>query len=119
MLRYWLRPRGLSPIVAGVSHRALPDAYVTAFILRELLEMASVEELIAWTKEPVLLPRVMFGKHRGVPWSEVPSDYLAWVVEKSDLSEDVKFTAGHHLRQRRMPPSSPQGVEGPLAPPSL
>jgi exodeoxyribonuclease X len=97
-LRYWLRPRGLSPLVASSAHRALPDAYVTAFVLRELLQVASLEDLIAWTREPVLLPRVMFGKHRGCAWSEVPVDYLAWVVEKSDLSEDVKFTASHYRR---------------------
>lgn len=100
-LRYWLKPKGLSPIVASTAHRALPDAYVTAFILRELLEHATVEELIAWTNEPVLLRRVSFGKHRGTDWDDVPSDYLAWVIEKSDLSEDVKFTASYHLRQRR------------------
>jgi len=99
-LRYWLRPRGLSPIIASSAHRALPDAYVTAFLLLELLELSTMEELIAWTTEPVLLPRVMFGKHRGVPWSEVPVDYLAWVAEKSDLGEDAKFTASHYRRLR-------------------
>jgi exodeoxyribonuclease X len=46
-LRYWLRPRGLNPMIASSSHRALPDAYVTAFILRELLEAATLDELLA------------------------------------------------------------------------
>jgi exodeoxyribonuclease X len=104
-LRYWLRPEGLSPLIASVAHRAFPDAYVTALILRELLKLATVEELVAWTGEPVLLRRVGFGKHRGEPWSEVPSDYLSWVVGKPDMSEDVNFTAQHHLRQRMVPPS--------------
>ncbi len=99
-LRYWLRPRGLSPLIASSAHRALPDAYVTAFILRELMQQASFEDLIAWTTVPVLLPRVMFGKHRGSAWNEVPVDYLAWVAEKSDLSDDVKFTANHYRRLR-------------------
>jgi exodeoxyribonuclease X len=67
-LRYWLRPEGLSPLIASVA---------------------------------LLLRRVGFGKHRGEPWSEVPSDYLSWVVGKPDMSEDVKFTAQHYLRQRR------------------
>jgi exodeoxyribonuclease X len=97
-LRYWLRPKGLSPLIASSAHRALPDAYVTAFLLRELLELASTDELIAWTSEPGLLPRVTFGKHRGCAWSEVPVDYLTWIVEKSDLNEDVKFTAEHYRR---------------------
>jgi exodeoxyribonuclease X len=99
-LRYWLRPKGLCAVFASNAHRALPDAYVTAFLLRELLELATVEELVAWTTEPVLLTKVAFGKHRGMAWSEVPPDYLAWVVEKSDLNDDVKFTAEHYRRLR-------------------
>jgi exodeoxyribonuclease X len=78
----------------------LPDAYVTAHILLELLHVATLEELVAWTTQPVLLPRVTFGKHRGGAWNEVPADYLGWIVEKSDLSEDVKFTAEHYRRLR-------------------
>ncbi len=100
-LRYWLRPKGLSSQIASCAHRAFPDAYVTAFILRELLAVASLDELILWTKEPVLLPRVTFGKHRGTEWSNVPIDYLAWVADKSDLSEDIKFTADHYRRIRK------------------
>jgi hypothetical protein len=33
-------------------------------------------------------------------WSEVPPDYLAWGVEKSDLGDNVKFTAEHYRRLR-------------------
>ena len=62
-------------------------------ILRELLKLASVDDLIMWSQQPVLLPRVCFGKHKGLVWSELPIDYLDWIVEKSDLNEDVKFTA--------------------------
>jgi exodeoxyribonuclease X len=98
-LRYWLKPQGLVPIIASSAHRALPDAYVTAFLLRELLKVASVEDLVAWTTQPALLPRVMFGKHRGSAWSEVPVDYLVWIVERSDLNDDVKFTANHYRRR--------------------
>jgi hypothetical protein len=35
-----------------------------------VLELATVEELIAWTGEPALLPRVTFGQHRGCKWDE-------------------------------------------------
>jgi exodeoxyribonuclease X len=99
-LRYWLRPKGLIPAIASTPHRALPGAYVTAFLLRELLELATVEELIAWTMEPALLPRVIFGRYRGSNWGEVPADYLAWVAERSELGGDVRFTAQHHRSLR-------------------
>jgi exodeoxyribonuclease X len=104
VLRYWLRPKGLDPVIASTPHRALPDAYVTAFLLREVLELATVEELIAWTREPALLSRVTFGRYRGSDWHEVPADYLAWVAERSELGDDIKFTAQHHrhLRMERV-----------------
>src|SRR5689334_5343878 len=35
VLRYWLKPKGLDSTIGSMAHRALPDAYVTAFILRE------------------------------------------------------------------------------------
>lgn len=99
-LRYWLKPQGLDPLIATAAHRALPDAYVTALILRELLKHVCLEDMISWTKEPALLPRVNFGKHRGLPWTEVPTDYLNWILERSDQNEDVKFTAAYYRRAR-------------------
>ena len=87
-------------MISGTPHRALPDAYVTAFILREAVELATVKELIAWTGEPALLPRVTFGRYRGSNWDEVPADYLAWVADRSELGEHIRFTAQHHRRLR-------------------
>lgn len=96
-LRYWLKPDGLSRSEAAIAHRAGPDAYVTAFTLRELLKRATVEQLIAWSAVPALLPRVTFGKHRGAAWTDVPRDYLEWMCRQNDMSEDAKFTAQYHL----------------------
>ena len=83
--------------LADRTHRAMPDAYVTAHLLREILKHASIEELICWTNEPVLLPKVTFGKYRGQPWADVPPDYLQWILRQQDMNEDVAHTARHHL----------------------
>lgn len=99
VLRYWLGleldERAMPP------HRALPDAYVTAHILVELLGKATIGELIAWTKEPRVMPKITFGKHRGARWSEVPADYLDWLVFKSELDTDTKWNARRELERRR------------------
>jgi len=97
--RYWLNPVGLRRDVALLSHRAGPDAYVTAFTLRELLLKASVSDLIRWSGEPALLVRCGFGKHRGTAWTDVPSDYLRWVTGQQ-MDEDVLHTAKHYLAAR-------------------
>lgn len=99
-LRHWQGPHGLNRTVADIAHRAWPDAYVTAHLLRDMLnDGAQVEDLIRWTDEPALLKKIGFGKHRGALWSEVPIDYLAW-VRLQDFDEDVLFTAGVELERR-------------------
>lgn len=99
VLRYWLN-LDVDRSIADRAHRAMPDAYVTANLLREILRHASIEELIRWTNEPVLLPKVNFGKHRGQKWSDVPSDYLQWILRQQDMNEDIVHTARHNLAER-------------------
>jgi exodeoxyribonuclease X len=66
VLRYWLAQQGLTDgldrALAAPAHRAGPDAYVTAFLLRALLAAHPVETLLAWSEEPAVLIRVPFGK---------------------------------------------------------
>lgn len=58
VLRCWLKPEGLDRELAAPAHRAGPDAYVTAFLLRELLALHPLETLLAWSQEPAVLIRV-------------------------------------------------------------
>jgi exodeoxyribonuclease X len=99
-LRYFLRPPGLDRMLAEPSHRAGPDAYVTAFTLVEALKLAPVEKLIEWTNEPAILPRVTFGQHRGKKWSEVDWSYLSW-VEGRDFDADVIHTVKAEIKRRK------------------
>lgn len=102
-LRYWLGLDDLvelfDPALASPPHRALPDAYVTAFILREMLRLRDPSELAAITAGPILLKTLSFGKHRGVAYADAPTDYLRWIM-RSDLDRDVKHTAQHWLDAR-------------------
>jgi exodeoxyribonuclease X len=86
-------------------HRALPDALVSAALLRHLLARLpkeapdTVEGLAAWCNEPRLLEKCYFGKqHRGKPWSKVPKDYLEWMASScSSLDADTRYTVAHYL----------------------
>jgi len=96
VLRYHLDIEGedeFDGAAAMPPHRAGPDTLVTAFVLRRLIFASSVPELIRLTSAPVLLQTITFGKHRGMKWADLPSDYLAWIVNKSDLGVDEKHTA--------------------------
>ena len=92
VLRYWLK-LPLEPERAFPAHRALPDAYVTAHLLRLQLNSASLDDLITWSQQPALLTNVTFGKHRGLQWTDVPDGYLDWIIASSGFDENVMYTA--------------------------
>jgi exodeoxyribonuclease X len=99
VLRYWRRHVHTDED-AMPPHRALPDAYVTAHLLWDMLKMTGVEQLVQWSSEPKLLPRVPFGKHKGLRWSEVPVDYLQWMTRQADMESDVVWCARQELALR-------------------
>ncbi|WP_420136543.1 exonuclease domain-containing protein [Sphingomonas sp.] len=98
VLRYWRMPEGLDQQIGLPAHRALPDAYVTAHHLRDMLNVASVDQLLRWSEEPGLLPRVPAGPDRGRTWSELDATALARFAE--DRNEDVRFSAQEERKRR-------------------
>jgi len=103
--------------VGRAAHDAWSDVVVTSTILLELFsgikstgitEVDNVmdmelEELIAWTLQPNLLKTCRFGnKHYGIPWSEVPQDYLQWMKSKCTLDADTELTVDHYLKQGKL-----------------
>lgn len=83
-------------------HRAGPDAYLCAELMTRIIaeQRVSLTDMVRWSDGPALLPRVTFGKHKGADWKDVPTDYLVWLVDKSDMDRDVKANARHHLKSR-------------------
>lgn len=79
-----------SAAMAQPSHRAGPDTWVTAAILADLSAIFTVDQMIEISANPVRLLRIGFGKHRGARFSELPTDYLDWLVNKSDMKNDPK-----------------------------
>ena len=55
------------------------------------------QEMINISNNPVLMPRMPFGKHKGMLFSEVPQDYLQW-LSTTELDEDMAYTVNYHLK---------------------
>ena len=110
VLRYCRMPAGLDREIGLPVHRAMPDAYVTAHHLRDMLNAASLEQLVAWSDEPGLLPRVPAGPDRGRSWAELDAEILHRLGK--DRDEDIRFTAQTELRRRDgagpVPPAQPR-----------
>jgi len=105
-LRYWLNVDGDNNFdinLASPPHRAGPDSYITAFIFRRLLISYGfdVMQMMRDQQQSQLLTTISFGKHKGMPWSGVPSDYLKWILNNPQAEDDVRFTAQFYLDKRR------------------
>ena len=118
-LRYWRRPDGLDRVLGLPAHRAGPDAYVTAHHLRDMLAVAPVEQLIAWSAEPALLVRVPFGPHRYRSWRDLDLDVLGRIAA-GDGNVDMAFTARTEIARRgEQPVASETGRTGAQAAPQM
>ncbi len=93
------------------THDALWDVLVLEKVFYKLHEQLKLREpekdeqelknmMIEVSSHPSILYMCKFGKHKGTLWSQVPRDYLDWVVNKSDFTdEDVLYTARHYLEK--------------------
>lgn len=104
VLRYWLDLP--DPVCGGHAHRALYDAEVTSHLFVRLLATSTrddpYEAMAAISAAPGLMRRVSFGVHKDKLYSEVPVDYLNWILNKSSgWSEDQLYTARYWLEKRR------------------
>lgn len=109
-LRYWLNlDVSDMPEEAGRNaHRALYDAWVTAKLLKKMLEYVylnhqeylslekQVDYLVTLSTAPILLRRVTFGKYRDMQWADVDRGYMRWCL-KQDFDQDVIHTCRHYL----------------------
>jgi exodeoxyribonuclease X len=98
MLRYERMPEGLVHEIGLPAHRAMPDAYVTAHHLRDLLNAASLEQCLAWSVEPGFLPRVQSGPNRGKSWDRLSNETLNEFQRDRDV--DIRFSAQTELARR-------------------
>ncbi|TQI80957.1 exodeoxyribonuclease X [Serratia fonticola] len=84
-------------------HRALYDCYVTAALLKRIMQDSgwTPEQMVQITEQPVLLKTFKFGKYRGQSIEHVAKEdpgYLRWMLKSiDDLSPDMKHTLKYYL----------------------
>jgi len=99
-LRYYL---GLE--IDAKAHDALGDIMVLEAVFKRIYDKFvadglkdPTQEMIKISNNPILIPRMPFGKHKGALFSEVPADYLQW-LSNTELDEDMAYTVKHHMGQ--------------------
>lgn len=102
-LLYWLEDLGrvhFDKARAYPPHRAGPDSYATAVLLKAMLdEGVDGRTLWAWSAEPRLFARCPIGDYRGKPWGECDWGFLQWILRKID-DPDIRFNAALELERR-------------------
>lgn len=72
------------------SHRAMADVRTNVHVFVCLCEgHETVGELFDILSRPVRLKTIPFGKHKGKLMSDIPSQYLAWLVNNFDGFDEV------------------------------
>jgi exodeoxyribonuclease X len=113
VLKYWRKPEGLDRERALPVHRAFPDAYTSAFHLRDMLNMVGPEALFAWNEEPGLMPRVPRGELRGTKWAELSDAELVPFLRDRDT--DIRFSASREMERRTgLPATEERAGQGSL-----
>ena len=97
-LRYYLKLN-----VDANPHDALGEILVLEALFNRIHSKAmnkfgvyAIDKMIEVTKNPVLLARIPYGKHKGMRFEEIPIDYLQWLSE-TDLDEDMAYTVKYFL----------------------
>lgn len=93
-LRYYLKLN-----IDATAHTAIGDVLVMEDIFQRIyakfkgqaIGEDAVVEMVKVSNSPVLVPRMPFGKHKGLKMAEVPKDYLEW-LSGTDLDEDLEYT---------------------------
>ncbi len=111
-LRYWRKPKGLDRSAGLPAHRAGPDAYVTAHLLRDMIAVAGLPSLLAWSAEPALFARVPHGPERGQRFDALDDATLDRLAASTNA--DIAFSARSAKVLRSAPPDTPAPVQGAL-----
>jgi exodeoxyribonuclease X len=96
-LRYYLKLN-----IDASPHTALGDVLVLEGLFNRIYakfkEQSSdpTSEMIQISDSQVLVPRMPFGKHKGLKMGEVPLDYLEW-LSGTNLDEDMAYTVRYYL----------------------
>lgn len=101
-LRYYFKLN-----IVATAHDALGDILVLEGLFKRMYTKAkkiygddAIDKMIEISKNPLLLKRMPFGKHKGKKFEDIPVDYLQWLSE-SDIEKDLRYTVMHYLNNNK------------------
>ncbi|UCV26719.1 3'-5' exonuclease [Ferribacterium limneticum] len=86
--------RYLHKLVGGEgAHGAMEDCETGLALLRFMCQSygISLNELCFYTRQPLLVTRMYYGKHKGSLLKDIPRGYRVWLLG-TDLDEDLRYS---------------------------
>lgn len=85
------------------AHRALGDVRSTTNLLDDMCEYTgrSFQHLLDWLKTPFQYEFMPFGKHKGMPFNEVPRSYFEWLNKQGDVDPDMRHSLIKYFGRER------------------
>lgn len=74
-------------IAANQAHRALDDVVVLHQVFSHMTDDLSVDEIYHLMSRPRTIQHMPFGKYQGKPLSQLPRDYLQWLISSGSLEK--------------------------------
>ena len=82
------------------AHRAMSDVIVNIEVFKRLCKgFKTPKDLRIRMERPILLKMMPLGKHKGRRFSEIPTEYLQWAVNKK-FDKDLMFSIKSELKTR-------------------
>ena len=83
------------------AHRALNDVIVNIQVFKRLVtSFKTTKEIMDRLKKPIAMVRMPLGKHKGLPFKDVPIDYLNWASHQ-DFDQDLLHSISLEKARRR------------------
>lgn len=78
--------------VEGEAHRAAGDVSVLLALINRMRQDTGLGlfDLFELSNEPFPVTQMPFGKHKGMPLTELPPGYVTWLLSLPNLSDDLR-----------------------------
>jgi DNA polymerase-3 subunit epsilon len=83
------------------AHRAMNDVVVNIKVFKYLvMDFRSKREMMTRLKEPIQMKLMPLGKHKGLPFKEVPIEYLNWAANQ-EFDQDLLHSINVERKRRK------------------
>lgn len=80
--------REIYGIPANNAHRALDDVIVLHRVFQEMTDDLSIDQVFSLLNQPKAIQHMPFGKYQGTPLSQVPVDYVQWLLKSKAFEKE-------------------------------